>query len=168
MRLKSILIKVLKELFIFGGLLFIFSTILNFWRSSTIKDSSFELSGKTIQAQKIKDIRKKDQPLLLYFWGTWCPICSQEASVIQKVSQYYPVLTIAVKSGSSKEIKDYLKNKDLSYPVLNDNDGVLARKFNISAYPSFLIYTPKGKLKFIETGYTTTLGVLARMKLSEF
>ncbi len=168
MRLKSTVVKWIKEIFIFLILLFIFSTLMNLWRASNINHSSFNLSGKSIQNQKLKDIRETNKPTLVYFWGSWCPICSQEASVIQQISKYYPTITIAVKSGNVDDIKRYLKSKGVNYPVLNDKYGVFAREFNIEVYPTFLIYSPNGKLKFIETGYTTTLGLLARMKLSEF
>jgi len=57
--------------------------------------------------------------------------------------------------------------KNLSFRVVNDSDGVLAKQLNIEAYPTTFIYDASGELKFTEVGYTSTVGLLARIKLSQ-
>jgi thioredoxin-related protein len=56
---------------------------------------------------------------------------------------------------------------ELNFRVLNDREGKWASKFKVEAYPTTFIYDAKGKLKFTEVGYTTTAGLLARLKLTE-
>jgi len=76
-------------------------------------------------------------------------------------------LTIAVNSGADNEIETYLKERGLTFKVLNDKEGTWAEQFRVEAYPTTFIYNAKGKLKFSEVGYTTTAGLLARLKLIE-
>jgi hypothetical protein len=58
-----------------------------------------------------------------------------------------------------------MNENKLTYRVINDFNGELSKKFNIGAYPSTLIYNKKGELKFTEIGYSTTLGLQARLEL---
>ena len=55
----------------------------------------------------------------------------------------------------------------LNFKVLNDADGAWAKKFKIEVYPTTFIYDAKGKLRFTEVGYTTTVGLLARLEWVE-
>jgi len=104
-----------------------------------------------------------DQPVLIHFWAIWCPTCKLEAPNIQKISDDYQVLTIAVKSGSDKEINTFLENNDLDYNVINDAQGVLAQDFSVQAYPTTFIYNKNNELSFTEVGYTSTWGLKLRM-----
>jgi thioredoxin-related protein len=76
-------------------------------------------------------------------------------------------LTIAVNSGANEKVKAYLKQKDFTFKVLNDKEGVWAQRFSVEAFPTTFLYDSKGELKFTEVGYTTTAGLLARMALLE-
>jgi thiol-disulfide isomerase/thioredoxin len=105
---------------------------------------------------------KEGKPLVIHFWATWCPTCKLEVSNIQAVSEHYDVLTIAVNSG---DIKKYMGNSTLTCRVVNDLEGKLAKQFHVEAFPTTFIYNGKGKLKFTEVGYTTTAGLLARLKM---
>ena len=106
---------------------------------------------------------EEGKPLVIHFWATWCRTCKLEASNIERVSKKYEVLTIAVNSGDDKKIKTYLKERGLTFKVLNDSDGKWARQFKVEAFPTTFIYDGQGELRFTEVGYTTTAGLLARL-----
>ena len=90
-----------------------------------------------------------------------------EAPNIDSVAKNYQVLTIANNSGSDEDIRNYMKQKGLSFPVYNDEDGSWSRAFHLSAFPTTFIYDSHGKLKYTDVGYTTTPGLVARMKMAE-
>jgi thiol-disulfide isomerase/thioredoxin len=108
----------------------------------------------------------KDKPLVIHFWATWCPICEVEAPNIQKLSEDFEVITIAVQSGTKNEIQEYLDKQKLNFKVVNDEDGYHSRKFNIKAFPTTFIYDKNRDLKFSEVGYTSTIGLYARVLFS--
>jgi len=110
---------------------------------------------------------QKNKPLMIHFWGSWCPVCKVEAPNIDAVAKHYQVLTIANNSGTDKDILKFLEDKGVSYPVYNDKDGQWSRTFHLSTFPTTLIYDSHGKLKYTDVGYTTTAGLLARMKMAE-
>ena len=109
----------------------------------------------------------KDKPLVVHFWATWCPICKVEAPNIQKLSDDFEVITIAVQSGTKKEIENYLDEQKLNFKVINDEDGYYSREFNIKAFPTTFIYDKNKDLKFSEVGYTSTFGLYVRAFFSK-
>jgi len=152
----------IKETILFLIVLTLFANALSYYKGSDLnKDSLPLISAKLIDGSLYSTKTKK--PLLIHLWATWCPTCKLEAGNIQRVSQKYDVITIAVKSGSNEDIHKYLQENSLNYKVINDQDGFLANKFNISAYPTTFIYDKNGELVFSEVGYTSTLGLFLRM-----
>lgn len=159
---------ILKEVVIFGLLLLGISTALNYWRAPKLDSDTLPTIQETlIDGSSFDSTLLKGKPLLINFWGTWCPICDQEASNIEAVSKKFNVLTIAVNSNSNARIKKWMKDKGVSYPVLNDANGIWAAAFKVTVFPTNFIYDSRGKHKFTETGYSTTMGLMARMKLAE-
>jgi len=157
--------RVLKEIGLTLVMLFVISMVLNYIRQPNITESIYEYNLLDIEDNKVNFSEYKEAPLVIHFWATWCPTCKLEASNIENISNEYNVITIAVNSGTNRELELYMEQKSLSYRVINDTEGALAQKFNIEAYPTTLIYDSKGELKFTEVGYSTTLGLKARVGL---
>ena len=157
--------RVLKEVFVTLVLFFIISQVMNFIRKPDIKTDIYAYSLIDINKEAIEFNDYKDEPLIVHFWGTWCPTCNLEASNIETLSNDYKVISIAVNSGTDEVLEQYMDKHKLDYKVINDNKGALAKKFNINVYPTTLIYNAKGELKFTEVGYSTTLGLQARIEL---
>lgn len=157
--------RVLKEVLTTLVLLFIISQVLNFIRKPEVKENIYAYNLRDIKNQAIDFLDYEDESLVVHFWGTWCPTCRLEASNIETLSEKYNVISIAVNSGSDKALLKYMEENNLDYPVINDSKSALAEKFDIGVYPTTLIYNGKGELKFSEVGYSTTLGLQARLEL---
>jgi thiol-disulfide isomerase/thioredoxin len=152
----------LKETILFLIVLTLFANALSYYKSADLnKDSLPVITAKLIDGSAYTTNTHK--PRLIHIWATWCPTCKLEAGNIQRVSQKFDVVTIAVKSGSNEDIQNFLQENNLNYKVINDKDGFLANKFNISAYPTTFIYDKNGNLVFSEVGYTSSLGLFIRM-----
>lgn len=159
--MKEKIKKYLKEIIVFIVVLTVVSNALSYYRSQNLNKEKLELQ----EVKLLNDITykiPKNKAIAIHFWATWCPTCELEASNIQKLSEDYEVLTIAVQSGTKKQIDEYLKEHNLSFRVLEDKDGYYSRKFNIKAFPTTLIYDKNQELKFSEVGYTSTLGLYLR------
>lgn len=158
--------KYLKEALVFIVILTIAMNIMSYYKALDLNKDKLKIESFRLLDNTEYTILK-DKPLLLHFWATWCPTCKLEAANIEKISKDYEVITIAVQSGTKKDIQNYLQNNNLSFKVVNDKDGFYSRKFNIKAFPSTLIYDKERNIKFSEVGYTTTAGLYARMLLSK-
>jgi len=165
---RARLLRILREIAIFFFVLWIGSTAVSWWRAPRLDSRTLpKLSGKCIDGTPVDTAQLGGKPILIEFWGTWCPVCRRQAPNIARVARKYPVLTVAVNSGSDAKIRQYLKKEGISYPVLNDPYGQIAARFKVKVYPTVFIYDSRGRLKFTEVGYTTTAGMLARMKIAE-
>jgi len=168
MKKRTKLLRIFKEVLIGLLLLFLFSLALNWYRApKAIENPLSRIKGTTLQGEDVQSYLRLGEPLMIHFWGTWCPICAQEASNIEFVARRYPVITVAVQSGDKEKILEWMKAHGVHYPVLDDPDGSLAKRFGVSIFPTTFILGPDAQVKFVESGYTTTAGLLARMKLAE-
>jgi thiol-disulfide isomerase/thioredoxin len=107
------------------------------------------------------------QPVLVHFWATWCPICRSEQDSIAAIAQDRPdTITVAMQSGSNAEVAKHLAAQDLHFPVLNDSDGRISSAWGVHAVPASFIISPNGRIRFVEVGYTTALGLRLRLWLA--
>ena len=147
----------IKEILSFVVVLTILANIVSYYKASDLNKNKLD----------IKNITLNEKPILIHFWATWCPTCKIEASNIQTISENFNVLTIAVNSGENSDINKYLDKNNLDFKVINDKDSLYARKFNISVYPTTLIYDKNKNLIFSDVGYTSTFGLWMRMWWAE-
>ena len=111
--------------------------------------------------------QKPDQPYILHFWATWCPTCRAEAGNIDVLAKDAKVITVAVKSGSLQKIDDFKRKHGLSFPVIDDSSGAIAKAFKISVFPTTIIVGRDGRVFWAETGYSTTWGLKFRLWLAK-
>ncbi|UPT78168.1 redoxin domain-containing protein [Sulfurovum sp. XGS-02] len=156
--------KLFQEIVLALLIIFVVSNIISYIRKPALPSEEIPtIELKTIHGQSVDMASYSGKPLIIHIWATWCPTCRMENSNIEQISSKYNVLTIAVKSGSNEKLQKYMTENKFSFLVVNDSNGDLASKLNIEVFPTTLIYDSEHKLKFIETGYTTTAGLLARM-----
>lgn len=155
---------ILKEIVIGAVVLFILTNIISYIRKPELALNELpKIEVKLLDGKEY--IVNKSKPLVLHFWGTWCPTCKLEIGNIEHISKEYEVLTVVVNSGDDSKLQKYINEKGLTFRVLNDNRGEWATRFNVEAYPTTFIYDRNGELQFTEVGYTTTAGLLARMAI---
>jgi len=112
---------------------------------------------------------KPPQPVLVHFWATWCPICRTEQGSIAALAQDNPnVITVAMQSGSSAAVQQFLHEQSVNFPVVNDQDNRISAAWGVHAVPASFIVDREGKIRFVEIGYTTSIGLRLRLWLAGF
>jgi thiol-disulfide isomerase/thioredoxin len=164
--MKKKIKKYFKEIIIFVLMLTIAMNALSYYKSLDLNKENLEIKSFKLLDDSEYFVQK-NKPILVHFWATWCPTCKFEASNIEKISKDYEVITIAIQSGTKEEIQKYLDDNNLTFKVVNDENGFYSQKFNIKVFPTTLIFNKDKKLKFSEVGYTTTVGLYSRMLLLE-
>ena len=160
--MKEKIKKYLKEFVLFIVVMTIFANAISLYRSLDLNKEPLTISSITTLDDKKYSI-PIDKHIMIHFWATWCPTCKAEAGNIQTISENFEVITIALKSGSDKEIREYLTSRDLNFKVINDKDGYLTNKFGISIFPTTIIYNKDRDVVFSDVGYTSTWGLWLRM-----
>jgi thiol-disulfide isomerase/thioredoxin len=105
-------------------------------------------------------------PAIVYFWAEWCGICRSMQGTISRVMQDYPSLTVAVKSGDDTKLGDYLRAKQLNWPVVNDNDGSIGQRYGVKGVPALFITNAAGNIVFTTVGFTSEWGLRLRLWLA--
>lgn len=129
------------------------------------------LAGVDIQGNQVKlqEFTQHDgTPTLIYFWGSWCPVCRITSPMVESVSHEYPVISVAVASGKNVDIQAYMQQQGYTFRVLNDDDGQLSQQWGAQAFPAIYIVDKQGQIRFITRGATTTLGMKFRLWLAQF
>jgi thiol-disulfide isomerase/thioredoxin len=119
--------------------------------------------ANTLQGE-LFDLREhQSKPVLVHFWATWCPICQFENANIENLSKDYQVITIASWSEGETEVRDFLKSENINMPVIVDEDGEWANVYGVKAVPASFVIDAQGIIQFIETGYTSEMGLRMRL-----
>ncbi len=139
----------------------------NWWKTRNTQSGNLsEFSGELMNGTVFTIAEFSGKPVLFHFWTTWCPICDLEKDSIESISHDYPVISIASWSEGKTEVKAYMLENQLTFPVMLDNSGELAQTFGLKGVPASFILSPNGEIKFVETGYSTEPGLRLRLWLS--
>ena len=98
-----------------------------------------DLDGKTVS---LSDFQGK--PVLINFWASWCRPCRVEMPHIQQVYEEWAdkgLVVLAINWGETpSEVKKFMRNYELSLPVLLDTKRLVAQQYDVWSIPTtFLI-----------------------------
>ena len=139
----------------------------NWWKSrDAVSGNLSEFTGELMGGSAFSISEFAGKPVLFHFWATWCPICELENNTIQSISKDYQVISIASWSEGEAEVKAYMQDNQLTFPVMLDTSGELAQSLGVKGVPYSFILDPNGEITFVESGYSTELGLRLRLWLS--
>ena len=162
---KTILIEAAKLIV----MLFIVANVVSYLKKPEVLDQNLPDVNITLLDGSVRNLQSyAGKPLILYFWGSWCPICKMSSPVISDLSKSYQVVAVAVNSGSDADLKNYMKTHNLHFPPVNDADGAIAGKFGVDTFPTTFIYNDKGSLIFTDVGYTSKPSLLLKIWAGKF
>lgn len=104
------------------------------------------------------------KPVLVAFWATWCPVCKAEDGNIEAISHDRPVLSVAMQS---EQVAQHMKERGLTFPAINDPDGLIASTWKVNGVPAHFVVDGAGEVRFRVVGYTTEWGLRARLFWAE-
>ena len=112
------------------------------------------LDGKTV---RLSELRGK-KAVLINFWATWCPPCRLEMPTMQKIYTEYKgkgfeILAINIEPDAQEEIRDFIKELRLTFPVLLDSNMKVTRKYRLIGLPVSMLIDRQGIIRSKEIGY---------------
>lgn len=159
--------KWVKEIFSYLLLFVIISWGVDYWRSQSMVSGDVpELVTISVQGEKIDLVAlSQEKPVLVYFWATWCGVCTTVSPSVDFISEHYQVVTVALRSGEQSRVNQYLKAKDYQFNVVNDPKGLLSREWGVSVTPTLFVID-KGEIKSVTTGFTSPIGMWLRLLIA--
>lgn len=90
--------------------------------------------------------------LLINFWGTWCVPCIREIPELVRLADRFrskglEVVGIAVASGSSEDIREFMREHHMDYRVLIGEMSLIKRQFRVLGFPTSLVVDRHGIIK---------------------
>ncbi|GGJ95272.1 thiol:disulfide interchange protein tlpA [Lentibacillus kapialis] len=114
----------------------------------------FELQKLNGEKVSLSDYR--GERVILNFWATWCPPCREEIPDFQKLYDNKDVVILAVNmtdtEQSDEDVNQFVKNYEMTFPVLMDVNGDIASKYQVRAYPTSYMIDSEGHIQFMAMG----------------
>jgi thiol-disulfide isomerase/thioredoxin len=102
--------------------------------------SNSELAGKVV---------------VLNFWATWCAPCKDELPTLQTLHDISDaqtvVLTINVREPAARAAR-YMQSTGMTFPVISDAKGDLAKRWGVTVYPTTILIAPNGQARWRVVG----------------
>jgi thiol-disulfide isomerase/thioredoxin len=137
---------------------------VNLYQTRNIPTIAPELTGQLITGAQVNLAEMIEKsPVIIYFWGSWCPICQITSPTITDLSNDYQVISIALSSGNKQQIQSYLNENGYNFPVINDNDGFISQSWGVKATPTIFIINTQGEVNSVTMGISSALGLRFRM-----
>jgi thiol-disulfide isomerase/thioredoxin len=150
------------------GVMLIVVILVHRWQTrNLVEGSAPALSGQTLQGAWFNLDDRPQRPVLIHFWADWCPVCKLERGAIESLSKDYPVVSVAMHSGSNSEVSRLIEQDQLRFPVINDPQGRLAMAWRVRGVPTSYIVGSDGNVVFSSVGYTFPMTLRLRLWLAE-
>lgn len=104
------------------------------------------LDGGTVQLEQMRG-----RVVLVNFWAVWCPPCRKEMPSMARLAGKLgerPFTILGVNIGESPdEIRDFLKQVPVNFPILLDADGANLKPWQVFAFPTSYVVDKQGRLR---------------------
>jgi len=124
----------------------------------------FTLSTPQDQTLSLADFR--GQPVLVFFWASWCSVCKATMPGLQAVYQDYQnkgfellAINTTYQDTLSTAI-NYYNTQGYSFPFLLDESGSVSKDYQLHALPTSVMIDPQGTITDVIIGSGMSEGFL--------
>jgi thiol-disulfide isomerase/thioredoxin len=145
-------------------LLIIGFAIASYQQRHMLKDIAPSLNMLTTQGSMAFSSYANDpKAKLVYFFGTWCPVCRFTSPEVMAIAQDYPTIAIALASGNDDQLNSFMTQQDYQFDVINDDNGSISEIWGVQAVPAFYILDEHNKIVFVTSGASSQWGLRLRL-----
>lgn len=110
-----------------------------------------EFQLKTLNSTDVKLSDLQGKKVILNFWATWCPPCKAEIPHMQdfyeskdKTEVEILAVNLTTSEKNPENIKEFLKERNVTFPILLDEDGEVADQYRAMTIPTSYLIDSKG------------------------
>ena len=128
--------------------------------------ASLKFRGTTLDGKAFDAATMAGKPTILWFWAPWCATCASEAQSISDLQDEYAgrlnILGIAG-MGDNKAMHEFVSDLEVgAVPHLDDQAGVIWKKFGITEQSTYVILDRAGKV--VVRSYLDDLQLTTKVK----
>ena len=107
--------------------------------------------AQDLNGQAVRLSAQRGKVVFLNIWATWCPPCRMEMPAMEELSKKlsgddFVMLAVSEDDGGAQLVRDFVKEFQLSFPVLVDPSGDVGRRFGVYGYPETFIIDREGRV----------------------
>ena len=118
-----------------------------------------EIDLATLQGGRVKLSELRGHPVLVTFWGTWCPPCRDEFPELVAAHRNHGdrgLRVLAVNQTdqelSTKDVQAFVKQYSVDFIVALDPRGKARRSFRLIGLPTTLFIDSSGVIQLVHPG----------------
>lgn len=138
----------------YGGLLIVAALFV--WqvvgRSINANSGAPDFTLKNQHGEKISLSDYRGKVVILNFWATWCPPCKAEVPGFVKMYNEHKddglvILGVSLDRDGWQSVAPFIRNHQVSYPVVIGNRDVVDAYGNIQSIPTTFVLDKQGKIQ---------------------
>jgi len=103
---------------------------------------------------------EKGSVVFVNVWATWCGPCRAEIPELQRLhdkygQQGFKVVGISIDDGSPDDVKTYVKEAKITYPIVLDQQSHIANVLQTTQLPTSVILDKSGRIVWRKVGAVT-------------
>ncbi|WP_108306279.1 peroxiredoxin family protein [Metalysinibacillus jejuensis] len=118
-------------------------------------DTPPDFTLTTVDGEEVTLSDYKGKKVILNFWASWCPPCKAEMPHMQKYyekkakEQNFEILAVNLTSEEKGDrlVEKFLQSYGITFPVPMDEDGSLAKTYQVITIPSTFILNTDGQIE---------------------
>ena len=104
---------------------------------------------------------EKGNVVLLNVWATWCAPCRFEIPDLARLQAKYAdrgfkVIGVSVDEGGAADVKPFVTDQKIAYPIVLDPEGRLATLLNTTVIPTSIVVDKTGNIVWKHFGIVDT------------
>lgn len=106
------------------------------------------------------------QPVLVFFWASWCSVCKRTMPGLESVYQDFAPLGFEILAINTTyqdtllSADNYFTNQGYSFPMLLDKSGDVSQTYRLNAIPLSVLVNPDGEIFDVIIGSGMSEGYL--------
>ena len=110
----------------------------------------------------------RGKAVIIHFWAVGCSSCKKEMTELESLHRAYEargLIVVAVNVGQEKElVEKTVRRMGISYGVLLDSDGEMARKYDVAGIPRTYLIDRNGIIRYKIVGESNEMFLKKRIQ----
>lgn len=118
-----------------------------------------DINLPTLDGGRFELSKLRGNPVIVSFWGTWCPPCRKEFPELVRVQTEHGKAGLRVvavngrdQERSIKDVEQFVRAFPVSFPVALDKRGIARRAYRIEGQPATVFIDASGVVRKVHIG----------------